>query len=87
MKFARASFSDAFALSSSASACSSCRSYVDASSFASTCPFVTIELKSANSSMIFPETSLPTATVCTAPSSPFAVTVCTISPRSSAAVL
>ena len=53
----------------------------DGSSRASTCPLWTIELKSAFSSRMVPETWLPTWTVVTASTVPVAAIWVTIDPR------
>jgi hypothetical protein len=50
-----------------------------------TCPFFTRELKSTNSSLICPETWLPTSTVTTALRLPVAETAAVRGPRSTAA--
>ena len=50
------------------------------------CPFLTVELKSARSSAMRPETWLPTWTVTSAERVPVAVTLATILPRSTLAV-
>ncbi len=52
-----------------------------------TCPFLTIELKSAWSSCTTPETCVPISTVSTASSVPVAPTESTTSPRDSGCVM
>ena len=52
-----------------------------------TCPFFTIELKSAPSQLMLPDTWLPTCTVVTACSVPVEPTVSMISPRDTAVAL
>ena len=54
---------------------------------ARTWPFVTTELKSAISRVIFPETWLPTCTDTTGLTVPVAVTIAVMGPRSTSAVM
>ena len=59
----------------------------EGSSRARTCPFLTIELKSAYRFWMVPETCVPTWTVVTACSVPVAPTLSTMSPRMIGAVV
>jgi hypothetical protein len=68
-------------------ACSICVWNSDGSSRARTCPLRTSELKSALSSMMVPDTCVPTCTVVTACNVPVAPTVSTMSPRVTAAIV
>ena len=67
--------------------CSTCDANSDGSSRAMTSPARTIELKSAYSASMMPETWLPTCTVVTASRAPVAPTVSTTSPRVRATVV
>ena len=67
--------------------CSTCDSNSEGSRRAMTSPARTMELKSAYSASMMPETWLPTCTVVTASSAPVAPTVSTTSPRARGTVL
>ena len=77
----------ACALTRLARDCSTCAWNSDGSRRAITCPFFTIELKSAPSQAMLPDTWLPTCTVVTACSVPVEPTVSMISPRVTGCVL